>query len=140
MEGVMAIISFGAKHWPRSIYRYEARPRVVSFYPACCGGTRVGGALTLEHEGLPRILRVSMTWDALDRLRSELNRHGANPGDAEIVRRVLTHWGSEEYLRRLDRRQPLPAEGLVLSLIVGPASREPRRLLAEAGLLLPPAA
>jgi hypothetical protein len=135
----MAIISFGCSGRLRSCVRYDARPRVVSFHPACFGGMRVGGVLTLEYEGVPRGLRVSMTWDALDRLRAELNRNDANPGDGAIVRLVLTHWGFEEYSRRLARRQPLPTEGLVLTLAVGPASGEPRRLLSEAGMLVPAA-
>jgi len=135
----MAIVSFGARGWMRSRNRYDARPRVVAFHAVCCGGMLAGGALTLEYEGLPRVLRVSMTWDVLDRLRAELNRYGADPGDGAIVRQVLTSWGVQEYLKRLEAGQPLAAEGLVLRLSVGPASREPQRLLAAAGLLGPAA-
>jgi hypothetical protein len=81
-----------------------------------------------------------MSWDALACLRWELTRYGGEPSDADILRRVLTYWGVEEYGRRLARGDPLPAEGLVLTLTGGPGSCEPRRLLVACGLLPPMAA
>ena len=114
----------------------SSKPGAVSFTPASSSGARVGGELNLIFDdGPPRKLMVWMTWDALDRLRAELERNERPAGDATILRRVLMHWGVEEYMRRLQTDTRIPAVGILLTFPGGPASPEPARILRDAGLL-----
>jgi len=76
-----------------------------------------------------------MTWDVLAQLRGELVRAGAPQPDDTIIRCVLRHWGSQELTRRLRGGVLLPAEGLVLASLGGPAGNGARRLLVACGLL-----
>jgi hypothetical protein len=134
----MGFISFKPCTQARPASRHVDRPSAVSFRPASCAGTYVGGILTLAYaQDTARTLKVCMTWDALDRLRTELARSKIEAGDATILRRVLTSWGVAEYSRRILDGAPLPAEALVLTLAGGPESCEPRRLLLACGLLPP---
>ncbi len=131
----MGFISFRPGSGSGGALRFD-RPGAVTFRPASSSGTRVGGELSLAHDDGPaRTLKVWMTWDALDRLRTELSRHDAGAGDATILHRVLACWGVEQYVRCLRAGTPLPDEGLLLTLAGGPASCEPRRLLQASGLL-----
>jgi hypothetical protein len=64
------------------------------------GGLAEGGILTCFESGRERQLHVSLTWDVLAELRSELSRHGFVECDDVIVRCVLREWGIEEFKRR----------------------------------------
>ena len=100
------------------------------------GRAQVGGLLTWQpREGAERRIVVAMTWDVLAQLRSELSGRGACESDDVVVRSVLCQWGLQQYRERVQSGACLPAEGLILGSLGGPASCRARRLLEIAGLL-----
>ena len=134
----MAILSLSLHRTPRAV-----PPPVAFDLRACCFERAVlraalmeGGVLTcVQADGRKRQLNVARTWDVLAQLRAELARAGAPQPDDTIIRCVLRHWGAQELMRRLRSGVLLPAEGLVLDTLGGPAGSESRRLLVASGLL-----
>jgi hypothetical protein len=133
----MSIISLSRFRSPEPVSAPRLCLRVCRFERTLIhGGTLEGGVLTcIDPTGHEHVLRLSMTWDVLAVLRSELTSHFSYECDDTIVRAVLRYWGVEEFKQRLSDGVALPREGLVLDSLGGPCSSQPRRLLQASGLL-----
>ena len=134
----MAILSLSLHRTPRAVPPPAAVDlRACRFERTVLrSALQEGGVLTcVQADGRERQLQVAMTWDVLAQLRGELARVGAPQPDDTIIRCVLRYWGSQELMRRLRSGVLLPAEGMVLASLGGPAGNEARRLLVACGLL-----
>ena len=98
-------------------------------------GLRAGGILTYRLGRRENAIRVSISWDALARVRTELSRHGKGYHEESIVPKLLVQWGCEKLAELLEASdEPLPS-GLVFEAEDWPGGNEARQLLGRSGLI-----
>jgi len=119
--------------------------RVIAFerWAAFDAGPRSCGRLHYAISDRGYHVLLSMTWEALSRLRDEVRRAGAVWPDSVIIARCLQTWGADQIAALYRAGRTPPPGGLSLDFGCGPLSDAPRSLLERSGLLarsLPPAA
>ena len=80
-------------------------------------------------------MRVSISWDALSRVRTDLNRHGKGYNEDAVVPRLLVQWGCERLTEFLQASGEIPAAGFVLEAEDWPEGSQATELLGRCGLI-----
>jgi len=80
-------------------------------------------------------VRVSISWDALSRVRTDLGRGGKGYNEEAVVTKLLAQWGCEKLTELVQGGGDIPSPGLVFEAADWPAGADARDLLARSGLL-----